>query len=410
MARVVIVGAGQAGSSAALKLRDLGFPGEIVLIGDEPIAPYQRPPLSKSYLLGKVSPEALLIRPLSLYSDRNIELRLGCRVHRILPGTRRLDTSMGDIAYDHLVLATGARPMRLAPSIGGALGNVFTLRSIEDVDRIAPHFQADRRLLVVGGGYIGLEAAAVAAQSGLDVVLVEMAGRILRRVACQETAAYFRSLHESRGVRIIEATGVLRLEGDGTASSAVLSNGETLPVDLIVVGIGVQPDVDLATGAGVKVNNGIEVDELGRTSIDGVWAAGDCASFPYRGKRIRLESVPHAIDHADLVAANICGAQRSYLAKPWFWSDQFEVKLQIAGLNPDYDRVVVRRDGRPGVASHWYFRGNALLAVDAMNDPRSFVAARKLLATGAEIDAEAVASGQLDPVLLAKATAPAPVQ
>ena len=204
MTRVVIVGAGQAASSAALKLRGLGFPGEIVLIGEEPIAPYQRPPLSKSYLLGKVSPDALLVRPISLYEERNIELRLGCRVDCIERDMQHIETSTGRLGYDHLVLATGAKPLRLDPSLGGAFGNVFTLRSVGDIDRIAPLFQAGRRLLVVGGGYVGLEAAAVAAQSGLEVVLVEMADRILKRVACAETAAYFSALHARHGVRILE--------------------------------------------------------------------------------------------------------------------------------------------------------------------------------------------------------------
>ena len=402
MTCVVIVGAGQAASSAALKLRGLGFPGEIVLIGDEPIAPYQRPPLSKSYLLGKVSPDAILVRPISLYEERNIELRLGCRVDCIEPEAQRIETSTGRLGYDHLVLATGAKPLRLDPSLGGAFGNVFTLRSIGDIDRIAPLFQAGRRLLVVGGGYVGLEAAAVAAQSGLEVVLVEMADRILKRVACAETAAYFSALHARHGVRILESTALRRLEGNGAAVRACLSNGETLAIDLVIVGIGVKPEVALARDAGLDLDDGVKVDELGRTSIEGIWAAGDCASFPYRDRRIRLESVPHAIDQAESVAANICGAQRPYMATPWFWSDQFDVKLQIAGLNAGYDRVVARTGGRPGAASHWYFRGNALLAVDAINDPRSFVAARKLLSMGVEIDPDDVANGSVDLVELSK--------
>ena len=175
-----------------------------------------------------------------------------------------------------------------------------------------------------------------------------------------------------------------------------------MATDLVIVGIGVKPEVALARDAGLDLDDGVKVDELGRTSIAGIWAAGDCASFPYRDRRIRLESVPHAIDQAESVAANICGAQRPYLAAPWFWSDQFDVKLQIAGLNAGYDRVVARNDGRPGAASHWYFRGNALLAVDAINDPRSFVAARKLLSMGIEIDPDDVANGSVDPVQLSK--------
>lgn len=402
MTRAVIVGAGQAGSSAALKLRALGFAGEIILIGAESVAPYQRPPLSKSYLLGKVTSDALLIRPLSLYRSQGIELRLGCRVDRILPHARRIETSAGSLGYDHLVLATGAKPLRLDPSLGGALGNVFSLRSIEDVDRIRPAFQTGRRLLVIGGGYVGLEAAAVAAQSGLQVVLVEMADRILKRVACAETADYFRTLHARHGVRILESTAVRRLEGNGTATHAHLSDGEELATDLVIVGIGVKPDIALASEAGLAVEDGIEVDAFGRTSVEGMWAAGDCASFPHGGRRIRLESVPHAIAHAETVAVNICGAREPYVATPWFWSDQFEVKLQIAGLNTNHDRVVVRCDGRPGVASHWYFRGKTLLAVDAMNDARSYMIAKRLTATGISPDPETVGNPATDPSLLLK--------
>lgn len=405
MKRVVIVGAGQAGSSVALKLRMLGFAGEIVLIGEEPVAPYQRPPLSKAYLLGKVSREGLLIRPASLYRDQNIELRLSCRVERILPELQRLETSTGGLDYDHLVLTTGARPLPLPPAIGGALANVFTLRTIADIDRIAAYFQPARRLLVIGGGYIGLEAAAVAAQSGLEVVLLEMADRILKRVACSETAAYFRALHTRHGVRILEGTALDALEGDGVANRARLSNGEELPVDLAIVGIGVRPETALARNAGIEIEDGIKVDGFGRTSVESIWAAGDCASFPYRNTRIRLESVPHAIGHAEAVAANILGAAQPYFAAPWFWSDQYDVKLQIAGLNAGHDRVMVRRDGRPGVASHWYFKGNTLLAVDAMNDARSFTAARKLLAMDAAIDPNAVADPSLDPAQFIKTAA-----
>lgn len=405
MSRVVIVGAGQAGSSAALKLRALGFSGEIILIGDEPIAPYQRPPLSKAYLLGKTTADALLLRPLALYRDQRIELRLGCRVDRILPHARRIETNAGHLDYDHLVLATGAAPLRLAPAIGGALGNVFTLRSIADVDRIRPAFRAGGRLLVVGGGYVGLEAAAVAAQSGLRVVLVEMADRILKRVACAETAAYFRALHARHGVRILEQTAIRRLEGDGTVARAHSSDGEELATDLVIVGIGVKPNVAAASEAGIAIGDGIEVDEFGRTSVEGIWAVGDCASFPYAGARIRLESVPHAIDHAETVAANMCGGQKPYVATPWFWSDQFDVKLQIAGLNRDYDRVVVRPDGRPGVASHWYFRRNTLLAVDAMNDARSYMIAKRLIAAGISPDPELVGNAATDLGLLLKSNA-----
>ncbi len=278
----------------------------------------------------------------------------------------------------------------LPAAVGGDLAGVYTVRTLADVDAEAPEFLPGRRLVIVGGGYIGLEAAAVAAKLGLEVTVLEMAGRILQRVAAPETSDYVRALHQAHGVTILEGTGLDRLVGaGGHVVAAKLSDGREIPVDFVIVGIGILPATDLAEAAGLAIENGIRTDARGRTSDPHIWAAGDCASFPWQGGRLRLESVQNAIDQAEVVADNILGAERDYVPLPWFWSDQYDCKLQIAGLNTGYDRIVTR--GPEGIAvSFWYFRGDQLLAVDAMNDPRAYMVGKRLLETGRTADPEAL--------------------
>lgn len=391
MTHVVVIGAGQAGSSLVAKLRNSGFDGQVTLIGAEQVPPYQRPPLSKAYLLGDMTLDRLFLRPESFYGEHGIDLRLNTRVTGIDRAARQVHLGDEVVAYDHLVLTTGSDPRRLPASIGGALNGVFVVRDLADVDAMAPHVVAGRRALIVGGGYIGLEAAAVAAKRGLQVTLVEMADRILQRVAAPETSDYFRALHQSHGVTIREGVGLDRLLGDGQVTGARLSDGTELAADLVIVGVGISPATGLAEAAGLEIENGIKVDAQGQTSDPAIWAAGDCASFPWRGGRIRLESVPNAIDQAECVAENIMGAAKDYVAKPWFWSDQYDVKLQIAGLNAGYDRTVVRAGDKPGSQSVWYFRGHDLLAVDAMNDPRAYMIGKRLIEAGQSPSPEAVA-------------------
>ncbi len=395
MAHVIVIGAGQAGSSCVAKLRKDGFDGRITLIGAEPVIPYQRPPLTKAYLLGEMAVERLYLRPESFYREQDIALRLGARVTDI--DAQAQTVTLGDevLEYSDLVLATGSVPRRLPAAIGGDLDGVFVVRDLADVDAMAPRFAEGARVLIVGGGYIGLEAAAVAAKKGLKVTLVEMADRILQRVAAPETSDYFRALHTRHGVDIREGVGLERLTGDDAVTVAVLSDGTELEVDFVVVGVGIAPDAALAEAAGLEIENGIRTDARGQTSAPHVWAAGDCASFPYRGTRIRLESVPNAIDQAECVARNIMGAGEEYVARPWFWSDQYDVKLQIAGLNLGYDRVVART-GEGDAASFWYFRGDELLAVDAMNDPRGYMVGKRLIEAGKSPDPEAVADPETD--------------
>jgi len=396
MKHIVIIGAGQAGSSAAFKLRSLGCRGEITLIGSEAFPPYQRPPLSKGYLLGDVERERLFLRPADSYPEANIRLILGAEVNSIDADTRTMSIGRDVLHYDELILTTGSAPITLPAAIGGTLGGVYAVRTLANIDAMAPEFTEGRKVLIVGGGYIGLEAAAVSAKMGLNVTVVEMADRILQRVASPQTSDYFRTLHQDNGVDVIEGAGLKRLVGDGCVKQAELTNGQTLDIDMALVGIGIRPNITLAQAAGVEINNGISTDALGRTSRPHIWAAGNCASFPFDGKRIRLESVPNAIDQAETVATNIMGANTEYKAKPWFWSDQYDVKLQIAGLNTGYESIIVRAGARAGSVSHWYYAGARLLAVDAMNAPREFMIGRRLIEAGKSPDSVAIADPQTD--------------
>lgn len=394
MTGVVVIGAGQAGASLVAKLRSEGYDGPITLIGEEPVPPYQRPPLSKKYLLGDMALERLYLRPESYYAEAGIDLRLGLRVTAIDRAAQEVVIGTERLGYAHLVLATGSRPRHLPAAIGGELGGVHVVRTLADVDAMAPGFVPGARVLIVGGGYIGLEAAAVAASRGMQVVLVEMAPRILQRVAAKETSDYFRALHGRHGVDIREGVGLERLLGDGQVSGARLTDGTEVAVDMVIVGVGIVPDTALAEAAGLAIDNGIAVDAQGRTSDPTIWAVGDCASFPHGEGRLRLESVPNAIDMADCVAGNILGAAVAYVPKPWFWSDQYDVKLQIAGLSTGYDRIVTR-DGAASV-SFWYFRGDQLLAVDAMNDPRAYMVGKRLIDAGKTADPAVVADAAAD--------------
>lgn len=396
MSHIVVIGAGQAGCSLVAKLRKQGFDGQITMVGEEPVPPYQRPPLSKAYLLGEMGRERLFLRPESFYAEQDIALKLGRPVGAIDPADRTVTVVEEVIGWDQLALTTGAVPRRLPAAIGGDLEGVFAIRTLADIDALAPHVTAGARVLIVGGGYIGLEAAAVCASRGLKVTLIEAAERILQRVAAPETSDWFRRLHAAHGVDIREGTGLERLTGsDGRVSGAELADGAELAVDFVIVGIGVEPATRLAEAAGLEIDNGIAVDALGRSSHPAIWAAGDCASFPYRGGRLRLESVPNAIDMAECVAGNMLGAGIEYVPKPWFWSDQYDVKLQIAGLNTGHDRVVTR-PGAGAAVSFWYYRGAQLLAVDAMNDPRAYMIGKKLIEAGRSPDPEMVADPGCD--------------
>lgn len=404
MPGIVIIGAGQAGASLAAEARKLGYPGLITLIGDEPVAPYQRPPLSKGYLLGHVGVDRMALRAASFWGDHGIYLAVGRAVTAIDRANSTVRAGGDSFHYDHLAMATGSTARQLPEAQGGLLQGVYTVRNIADVDVMATEFRPGRKLLIIGGGYIGLEAAAVGAKLGLNVTLIEMAPRILQRVAAPETSNFFRELHLSNGVAIRENTGLDRLVGSGRVSGAILADGTELETDFAIVGIGIMPRTQLAQEADLAIENGIRTDAYGRTSDENIWAVGECASFPHEGGRIRLESVGHAIHHGEVVAKNILGETQAYEAKPWFWSDQYDVKLQIAGLNAGYDRVV-ERAGDADSRSIWYYRGQQLLAVDAINDARAYMVGKRILESRQTIDPEHVVDVSTDvKALLSQAT------
>ncbi|MFV0244149.1 MAG: NAD(P)/FAD-dependent oxidoreductase [Qingshengfaniella sp.] len=403
MSDVVVIGGGQAGSSLVSRLRSKGFDGKITLICGEADLPYQRPPLSKAYLLGEMERERLYLRPDSYYAEQKIEVLCGTPVTAIDRTAKTVSLGDRSIPYDMLALTTGSVPRRLPATIGGDLGNVFTVRGLADVDAMAPEMQAGRHVLIVGGGYIGLEAAAVAAKMGLNVTLVELSDRILQRVAAPETSDYFRRVHRDHGVVIREKTGLTRLIGTDRVAQAELGDGTVLDVDLVIVGVGIVPDVALAEAAGLTVENGIVVDNMGRSSDPAIWAAGDCAIFPGPEGPMRLESVQNAIDQAEAVADNMMGAEAPYAPKPWFWSDQYDVKLQIAGLNSGYDRIVRRGTADEGTLSFWYYRGDRLIAVDALNDSRAYMVGKRLIESGKSPNPEAVTNPETDLKALLKA-------
>lgn len=394
MSGIVVIGAGQAGAALVARLRALGFASKLTLVGDENVPPYQRPPLSKKYLLGEMVLERLFLRPEAFYAEQDITLITGQPVTAIDPAARQIRLGEQVLGYERLALTTGAEPRMLPRAIGGELQGVYPVRRLSDIDAMAPEFAPGKRVLIVGGGYIGLEAAAVARQRGLEVTLIEAAPRILQRVAAPETSDHMRALHEAQGVQIIEGTALARLTGASRVDGAELADGRRIGADFVIIGIGISPATALAEGAGLALDNGIAVDEFGRSSDSHIWSAGDCASFPYRGARIRLESVQNAIDQAEAVAGNMLGADTPYDPLPWFWSDQYDLKLQIAGLNTGYERVVVRQSGN--ARSHWYFAGDRFLAVDAMNDPRAFMLGKRLLEAGRSPDPAALADPALD--------------
>ncbi|MBL0372692.1 FAD-dependent oxidoreductase [Rhizobium sp. KVB221] len=382
--KTLIIGGSHAALSLAADLRKLSPDAEIAVVSSDRGLPYQRPPLSKAFMSKKVTLEQILLRPDDWYETNKIGLRSGTTVKTIHRLAKTVDLSDGTVlTYDNLVLATGARPRRLPEAIGGNLENVFVMRDLEDALTLMDRMTEGARLVVIGGGYIGLEAASEAAKKGVTVTVVEAADRILKRVACTETADDVRTLHQSHGVRIFENASITRIVGEnGKAIGLELSDGSFIAADFVVTGIGVFPDTALAEAAGLVVENGIVVNGRLETSDPSIYAIGDCASFPYKGTMIRLESVQNAHDMGIAAAENIMGGNVAYKPVPWFWSDQFDLKLQIAGLNIGYDHVISRPGAREGAKSHFYFRGDEFLAADCLNDGATYMICRRLLEGG----------------------------
>lgn len=388
---IVIVGAGQAAAQAIATLRAEGFSGTITVVGDEPYAPYQRPPLSKAYLSGAMERQRLFLKPDEFYTASNCKLILGVAATSVDRANRVVTLADGrKLSYDKLLLATGTRVRRI-PVPGANLPEVHYLRSIADVDVLRPRFVEGARLAVVGGGYIGLEVAAVGCKLGLEVTVFEALERVMARAVSRELSQFFEDVHRKAGVKLELKTGVEAFEGTNRLE-AVRAGGRSHAADVVLVGIGVLPNVELAKEAGLACEDGIVVDTQARTSDPAIFAAGDCTRHTGRdGAFIRLESVQNAIDQAKHAALAMAGKPAHYREVPWFWSDQYDLKLQIAGLARDGDTLVMRGDPATRKFAIFHLRNGAVAAVEAVNAPTEYMIGRKLIADGAAVSAQRLA-------------------
>ncbi|MAD08187.1 MAG: ferredoxin reductase [Gammaproteobacteria bacterium] len=395
MAGMVIIGAGHAAGQAAASLRQEKYTGSITIIGDEPHLPYQRPPLSKAYLSGSQEVERVYLRAEKFYHDKDIDLKLSTRATAIDPDAKVVALEDGSsIDYDKLLISTGSRP-RILNIPGSDLGGIHYLRTIDDVDGIRAEMREGANLVIVGGGYIGLEVAAVGVEQGLNVHVLEMEDRILQRVTTPTMSKYYDELHRGRGVNIHTNTGVTGFSGDGKVQKVLCGDTE-FAADMVIVGIGIVPNIELAQAAGLTCDNGIVVDDHCQTSNPDIYAAGDCTNHPNAllDRRLRLESVPNAMDQARTSAANMLGGDKNYAAIPWFWSDQYELKLQMVGFSADGNREVLRGDMASNQFAVFYLRDNTVVAADAVNSPKEFMLCKQLV--GKEADATVLADSTSD--------------
>ncbi len=384
--RIVIVGAGQAASQAVDTLRKQGFGGSLTLVGDEPVAPYQRPPLSKKYLAGLLAADRLTIRHDAFYADHQVDTRWGRAAVKLDPARQLVELDEGEaLPYDALLLTTGSRPRRLSLP-GAELDGIHYVRNVADVDRIRAELAATRRAVVIGGGYIGLEVTATLRDLGIDVTVLEMADRVMNRVVCETVSRFYEQQHRKRGVELLLGTGLAELLGDGDKLRAVRCvDGREIECDLVIVGIGVLPNDELASAAGLKCNNGILIDEFCRTSEPAIFAAGDCTQQVNRhfGVSVRLESVDNAFEQANTAALNMVGVMTVHDKVPWFWSDQYDLKMIIVGLSQGHDELVLRGTPDNHSFSVCYLKEGELIAIETVNQAKDQMAARKLIAAHA---------------------------
>lgn len=394
---IVIAGAGHGAGQVVATLKQKGFAGKIILIGDEAHLPYQRPPLSKKFLSGDLEAERLHFKPASFYDDPQIEVHLNTRIECIDRAGKKVIAGDGvEFAYDKLVLALGSRVRKIEVP-GHDLPGIHYLRSIADVEAIRSKMSGNKNVVIVGAGYIGLEVAAVCRQRGLDVTVIEMADRVLSRVVSPNVSDYFQLEHTKHGVKLLLSTGLAAFEGKRRVKRAITDDGQEIPTDFAVVGVGILPNSEIAEAAGLDVINGIIVDDTCRTADPDVYAIGDCTSHPNAiyGRLLRLESVHNALEQAKTAASNICGVESHYSQVPWFWSDQYGLKLQIAGLSEGYDDVVLRGDPSNGSFACCYLKDGVLIAVDAINSPHEFMQSKALIAERAKIDRDKLANAEM---------------
>ena len=395
MAGMVIIGAGHAAGQAAASLRQEKYTGPITIIGDETHLPYQRPPLSKAYLSGSQEVERVYLRAEKFYQEKEIDLKLSTRATAIDPDAKAVELEDGSkIDYDKLLISTGSRP-RLLSIPGSDLGGIHYLRTIDDVDGIRADMHEGANLVIVGGGYIGLEVAAVGVEQGLNVHVLEMEDRILQRVTTPTMSKYYDELHRGRGVQIHTNTGVTGFSGDAKVQKVMCGDTE-FAADMVIVGIGIVPNIELAEAAGIICDNGIVVDDHCQTSNPDIYAAGDCTNHPNAllDRRLRLESVPNAMDQARTSASNMLGGDKSYAAIPWFWSDQYELKLQMVGFSADGNREVMRGDMASNQFAVFYLKDNTVVAADTVNSPKEFMLCKQLV--GKEADSAVLADSTSD--------------
>jgi len=394
---IVVVGGGQAGAQAVDTLRREGFAGRLLLICDEPALPYQRPPLSKRYLSGELTAERLPFRHSAFYEEHRVELRLGLAAVALDPRARRLELADGEaLSYDRLLLCLGATARRLTCP-GADLPGLHYLRTVADVMLIRAAIKPGSHVVLIGGGYIGLEAAATCRQMGCEVTVLELADRVMNRVVAPSVSQFFAQEHRAQGIRISCNTRVTRLEGTGRIERVVCADGSVVAADAVIVGVGAVPSTALAGDAGLACNDGIIVDEYCRTQDEAIFAAGDCTNHPSPryGRRVRIESVDNAFEQAKTAALNLLDRKIAHDRVPWFWSDQFDSKLLIAGLSLDYDQQVLRGDPASRSFSVCYLKGMELVAVEAVNHSKDYMAARKLIAERAQMNAAKLADPNL---------------
>lgn len=394
---VVIIGASHAAAEAVSTLRKKGWQGGISLVGDEESLPYQRPPLSKAYYKGEVEAEKLLIKGPQVYEKADVDLHLGRRALKIDRSQQSVELDNGEtLGYDKLILATGTRARHL-PVEGADLPQIHTLRTLADVDKIKAALPSNSKLLIVGAGYIGLEVAASAVKQGVSVTVLEAMDRVLARVTSPVVSEFYQTVHAQEGVDIRLNARLEKFAQNDVGAQAVMADGELIDFDCAIVGIGVVPNVELAEEAGLTCDNGIVVDEFTRTDDPNIFAVGDCSNHPSQiyGKCVRLESVPNAMDQAKTAASAICGEDIAYNQVPWFWSDQYDVKLQTVGLLSDYDEVIVRGNPAARKFAAFYLQGGKLIAMDAINSPADFMVSKKLVVQECQPDRQRLADADV---------------
>ena len=386
---ILIVGAGQATGQLLISLKQKKYKGKIKVFADEKYYPYQRPPLSKKYLSGELSYERLFIKQRKFFDELDVEFNLSCRVEKISTNKKQIQTKEGQHNYERLVIATGTRPRRISIDLHESK-NIYYLRNIEDAEKIKNSIKKNQSIVIIGGGYIGLEVAATAIKFGCEVTVIEQQDRVMKRVVSKEVSNFFEDYHLSQGVRFIFNDEINSIKRVNNKHEISLSTGKIIHADSILVGIGGIPNTEIAENTDIEINNGISIDSKCKTNINNIFSMGDCTNFwsELYGKKIRLESVQNAIDQAKVLAENIMNIDSVYDSVPWFWSDQYDLKLQIAGLSEGYDETILRGDKKTKSFSCLYLKEGKIIAIDAINRPKDFIQSKVLIQEKRRIDRE----------------------